>query len=91
MEENAIRAGIPAWLFFALLSAVFAALTNIFGKVGVSSRLELALFARDHRILTTTTLSDCVSAPQSATKRLLPRKPRDQNGFDASARESGSD
>lgn len=25
-------------------------LTNIFGKVGVSSRLELALFARDHRI-----------------------------------------
>jgi DNA-binding NarL/FixJ family response regulator len=26
-------------------------LTNIFGKVGVSSRLELALFARDHQIL----------------------------------------
>lgn len=26
-------------------------LTNIFGKVGVSSRLELALFARDHKIL----------------------------------------
>lgn len=25
-------------------------LTNIFGKVGVSSRLELALFARDHKI-----------------------------------------
>jgi DNA-binding CsgD family transcriptional regulator len=27
-------------------------LTNIFGKVGVSSRLELALFARDHQIST---------------------------------------
>ena len=26
-------------------------LTNIFGKVGVSSRLELALFARDHRVM----------------------------------------
>jgi len=30
-------------------------LTNIFGKVGVSSRLELALFARDHKILVQST------------------------------------
>jgi two-component system, NarL family, nitrate/nitrite response regulator NarL len=29
-------------------------LTNIFNKVGVSSRLELALFARDHHILQST-------------------------------------
>ena len=29
-------AALPAWLFFALLSALFAALTNIFVKLGVA-------------------------------------------------------
>lgn len=36
MVDLAQRAGIPAWLFFALLSAVFAAATNIFAKIGVA-------------------------------------------------------
>jgi transporter family protein len=29
--------GLPAWMVWALLSAVFAALTAIFAKVGVTS------------------------------------------------------
>jgi transporter family protein len=36
MVELAERSGIPAWLFFALLSAIFAAATNIFAKIGVA-------------------------------------------------------
>jgi len=43
-------------------------LTNIFGKVGVSSRLELALFARDHKItMRTTPEFGSVTAPTEAS------------------------
>lgn len=35
MGEWTSKLGIQQWLFFALLSAVFAAATNILGKIGV--------------------------------------------------------
>ncbi len=49
-------------------------LTNIFGKVGVSSRLELALFAREHQILAPPQAGEVPGAPaldgmQSARQR----------------------
>lgn len=37
MSEWAARMGIQEWLLFALLSAVFAAATTIFGKIGVQA------------------------------------------------------
>ncbi len=45
-------------------------LTNIFDKVGVSSRLELALFARDHEIFTAPTPLDFVGTRDPEEVRL---------------------
>jgi transporter family protein len=36
MNDSAGGTGVPLWIFFALLSAVFAALTNVFAKIGVA-------------------------------------------------------
>lgn len=44
--------GLPAWMVWALLSAVFAALTTIFAKVGVASiDPDLATYIRTVVIL----------------------------------------
>jgi len=49
-------------------------LTNIFGKVGVSSRLELALFAREHQILANSNLTDPLTASERETRKERERK-----------------
>lgn len=47
-----MRAAFPAWVFWAFLSAIFAALTAIFGKVGVENvNSDLATLIRTAIIL----------------------------------------
>lgn len=49
-------------------------LTNIFGKVGVSSRLELALFAREHQIFAHTRSVDSLNDSEHDEDRSRPRQ-----------------
>jgi transporter family protein len=41
---------LPSWLFWALLSAAFAALTAIFAKVGVEGINSAAIFVRSSSV-----------------------------------------
>ena len=59
---------IPSWLFWALLSAVFAALTAIFAKVGVESiNSDLATFLRT--LVVVGVLGAILACPTSALVR----------------------